>query len=48
LKGSFSAGAIRKEAMSLLQNAVKTGIVRYKEKKSKAAGRPSWRYYKPV
>ena len=48
LKGSFSAGAIRKEAMSLLQNAVKTGVVRYKEKKSKAAGRPSWRYYKPV
>lgn len=48
LKGSFSAGAIRKEAMSLLQNAVKTGIVRYKEKKSNAAGRPSWRYYKPV
>ena len=47
LAGSFSQGAIRKEAKTLVKNAATTGIARVKGSAKKGGGNPGWRYYRP-
>jgi len=47
LAGSFSQGAIRKEAKTLVKNAATTGIARVKGGSKKGGGNPGWKYYRP-
>ena len=47
LAGSFSQGAIRKEAKTLVKNAATTGIARVKGTTKKGGGNPGWKYYRP-